>query len=83
MRGSVPNMLIPAGSEMVDKYFAKGTPIGLRLFDGYPESIDDVIVKFGQRDHIERMLNNGELRGTPSTLRFMVRLSGHRPTHAG
>lgn len=74
-RGGVPAKLISDGNAMTGKYFAKGVPTGMRLFEGFPETLDGVIVKFGQREHIETMLNNGEVRVTPSTFYSQASLS--------
>ena len=74
-RGGVPTKLISEGNEMMSKYFAKGEPTGVRLFNGYPESVDGVIVKFGKREHIEKMLNDGQVRVTPSTFYSQASLS--------
>lgn len=48
------------------KYFENGTPTGVTLFKDLPETIENVIVKFGQKNHLERMLNYGEIRLTPA-----------------
>ncbi|MGO8298895.1 hypothetical protein ACC817_22665 [Rhizobium ruizarguesonis] len=74
-RGGVPAKLISDGNAMMNRYFEKGEPTGVRLFQGYPETLDGVIVKFGQREHIEKMLNNGEVRVTPSTFYSQASLS--------
>lgn len=74
-RGGVPAKLASDGNQMMGRYFAKGEPTGVRLFSGYPENLDGVIVKFGQREHIERMLKDGEVRITPSTFYSQASLS--------
>lgn len=48
------------------KYFSSGTPTGVKLFKNLPETIENVIVKFGKKNHLERMINKGELRLTPA-----------------
>jgi hypothetical protein len=74
-RGGVPAKLTSDGNAMMDKYFARGDPTGVRLFQSFPETLEGVIVKFGQRAHIEKMLNNGEVRITPSTFYSKASLS--------
>jgi hypothetical protein len=66
-RGGIPDAVVAEGSSQLDKYFRKGEPTGIRLFQDYPETIDNVIVKFGKKEHIEAMLATGEVRVTPSS----------------
>lgn len=65
-RGGVPEAVITEGNSQLSKYFRNGDPIGVGLFKKYPETLDNVIVKFGERKHIEAMLREGEVRITPS-----------------
>jgi hypothetical protein len=62
---SFPNMAGSEGRDL-DKYFAKGKPTGVRLFKGLPETLNNVIVKFGKRHYLESALRLGELRLTPA-----------------
>jgi hypothetical protein len=50
----------------LDKYFEDGEPTGVQLFRGLPETLDDVIVKFGKRQHLKPMLEHGKLRLSPA-----------------
>lgn len=48
------------------KYFKDGEPTGVRLFRGFPEKLDGVIVKFGKHLHLKPMFEHGKLRLTPA-----------------
>lgn len=61
---------LPAVSEkarqQLDKYFKNGEPTGVRLFRGFPEKLEGLIVKFGKYRHLKPMLEHGKLRLTPA-----------------
>lgn len=61
---------LPAANEkafqQIKKYFEDGEPTGVRLFRGFPEKLEDVIVKFGKHRHLRSMLLHGNLRLTPA-----------------
>ena len=61
---------LPAANEkarqQLHKYFRNGQPTGVRLFRGFPETLEGVIVKFGKHQHLKPMLEHGELRLTPA-----------------
>lgn len=61
---------LPAVSEkakrQLHKYFENGEAKGVRLFRGYPEKLENVIVKFGKHQHLKPMLEQGRLRLTPA-----------------
>ena len=65
-RGGVPPHVISEGNSQLMKYFENGTPTGVRLFTGRPERLDNVIVKFGKREHLEAMYTEGDVRITPA-----------------
>lgn len=65
-RGGVPSETIAEANQEFNKYFEKGIPTGARLFSGRPETIENVIVKFGKHVHLEAMLSRGELRISPA-----------------
>ncbi|WP_427238361.1 hypothetical protein [Bacillus altitudinis] len=52
--------------DQLGKYFVNGTPTGVRLFRDLPETIGNVIVKFGKKNHLENMINKGAVRLTPA-----------------
>lgn len=74
-RGGIPVSLAVEAREQISKYFRNGVPIGVSLFEGYPETLNNVIVRFGKRQHIEAMLHNGEVRVTPSNFYSNASLS--------
>lgn len=61
---------LPAANEkarqQLDKYFENGQPTGVRLFRGFPEELEGVIVKFGKHRHLKPMFEHGKLRLTPA-----------------
>jgi hypothetical protein len=52
--------------DQLHKYFVNGTPTGVKLFKNLPQQLNDVIVKFGKKRHLEPMLKRGEIRITPA-----------------
>jgi hypothetical protein len=65
-RGGVPAGTVRRANEELDKYYDKEVLTGVEMFRNYPEKLDNVIVKFGQKQHLLTMLNNGDLRLTPA-----------------
>lgn len=65
-RGGTPTDAIVKARGELDRYFHVRPPRGARLFKDYPETLENVVVKFGKRKHMENMLTKGELRITPS-----------------
>lgn len=61
---------LPAANEKArqqfDRYFENGEPTGVRLFRGFPEELEGVIVKFGKYRHLKPMFEHGKLRLTPA-----------------
>lgn len=60
--GQPPNDVIEAARIPLLKYFERGTPVGVRLFEGYTAPTTPVIVKYGKRQFLEPMFKSGELR---------------------
>jgi hypothetical protein len=60
--GEPPEDVIATARAPLVKYFEDGTPIGVRLFDGYTAPTDPIIVKYGKRQFLEPMFQNGDLR---------------------
>lgn len=67
LRGGVPFSAANDGNAQLSKYFEHGEPTGVRLFNGMPETLDGVIVKFGKRAHLKAMLDAGDVRATPAS----------------
>lgn len=67
MRGGLPDDVVCSANKELDKYFENGVPIGVRLFKEFPETLANVIVKFGKRQHLEPMIRKGEMRLTPAS----------------
>jgi hypothetical protein len=87
-RGGTPENVITEANKQIEKYFENGRPTGVNLFREYPETIENSIVKFGKRGHLERMLSRGEVRISPadyyssgSLLKAMTDLETQREFH--
>lgn len=65
-RGGTPTAVIAEANDQVRKYFVNDTPTGALLFRNHPETIENVLVKFGKQTHLERMLSRGEVRISPA-----------------
>jgi hypothetical protein len=65
-------LALPAANEkarqQLNRYFENGEPTGVRLFRGFPEELEGVIVRFGKHVHLKPMLEYGNLRLTPAEL---------------
>lgn len=59
--GPPPELIKRAGAP-INRYFEKRPPIGIQMFEGYEVPASPVLVKYGQRRHLEPMLKKGELR---------------------
>ena len=44
------------------RYFEDGTPLGVRMFDGYNVPEPPILVKYGKKQFLEPMIDRGELR---------------------
>lgn len=66
LRGGLRGDVIRTANQELDKYFANGTPTGVALFRNFPETLKNVIVKFGKKSHLRSALTNGEIRLTPA-----------------
>lgn len=60
--GQPPDDVIAAARAPMVKYFENGTPIGIRLFDGYASPAGPIVVKYGKRQFLEPMFQKGDLR---------------------
>ncbi|QHQ37134.1 hypothetical protein [Algicella marina] len=60
--GRPPPNLIKCAGAPIKKYFENGTPIGVRMFEGYEAPSRPILVKYGKRRYLEPMLQKGELR---------------------
>jgi len=60
--GGPPNAVIQSAREPIHKYFEGGTPIGVKLFEGYQAPTTPILVRYGKREFMEPMFKTGELR---------------------
>jgi hypothetical protein len=60
--GGPPVEVVTKARIPLAKYFETGTPIGIRLFDGYDPPVGPIIVKYGKREFLEPMFESGKLR---------------------
>lgn len=60
--GAPPSDVIQSARKPILKYFEKGTPIGVQLFEGYSRPTTPILVKYGKRQFLEPMLQSGELQ---------------------
>ncbi|MBZ9650383.1 hypothetical protein K9B33_22945, partial [Sphingobium sp. 3R8] len=67
LRGGLRMDIVRSANEELDKYFDNGTPTGVALFKNFPEKLENVIVKFGNKNHLNSMISHGEMRLTPAS----------------
>ncbi len=60
--GHPPDEVIAEARLPLLKYFEDGTPLGVRMFEGYDLPNTPILVKYGQRQFMEPMFERGELR---------------------
>lgn len=60
--GHPPDEVIADARLPLLKYFEDGTPPGVRMFEGYDVPKTPILVKYGKRQFLERMMECGELR---------------------
>lgn len=60
--GMAPEEIIESARQPIFKYFEHGTPIGVTLFEGYVPPKMPYLVKYGKREFLEPMFQNGKLR---------------------
>lgn len=60
--GHPPNEVIKEARLPLLKYFDHGTPLGVRMFEGYQVPETPILVKYGKRQFLEPMIERGELR---------------------
>jgi len=60
--GGLPPDVVQAAREPLVRYFDRGAPAGFTMFEGYSAPATPVLVKYGQREHLEPMLHSGALR---------------------
>ena len=66
-RGGVPVDLISAANEPLDKYFADGEPVGVRLFRNLEQPKGSNLVRFSRRKYLEDMFHNGRIMVSPAS----------------
>jgi hypothetical protein len=60
--GHPPDEVISEARLPLVKYFENGTPIGIRMFEGYKAPNTPILVKYGKKQFLEPMIEHGELR---------------------
>lgn len=60
--GLPPDKVIAEARLPLLKYFEDGTPLGVRMFEGYEIPETPILVKYGKRQFLEPMIDRGELR---------------------
>lgn len=60
--GRPPNEVIAEARLPLLKYFEHGTPLGVRMFEGYDVPETPILVKYGKKQFLEPMIEHGELR---------------------
>jgi len=68
-RGGPPpdNVIIEARKPLL-RYFENGDPIAIRMFSGYKPPMSPILVKYGQREFLEPMLDAGKIRICPASI---------------
>jgi len=60
--GLPPEDIIESARQPILKYFEHGEPIGYKMFSGYHVPETPIIVKYGKRQFLEAMFENGSIR---------------------
>lgn len=60
--GGIPDGVVASSRAPLLRYFEKGTPAGVRMFESYAAPPTPIIVKYGKRQFLEPMLATGDLR---------------------
>lgn len=60
--GMSADEIIESARAPILKYFEHGTPVGVRLFEGYKPPNTPILVKYGKREFLEPMFESGTLR---------------------
>lgn len=66
-RGGLQGDLVNEANGELSKYFEKGEPIGVGLFNGLPLRQPNTIVKFSRKEFLEPMLTKGLIRLAPAS----------------
>lgn len=66
-RGGVPDKVVKSMTGEMNRYYAAGDPVGVKLLRSYPENLSDVIVKYGKKEHLRSMFLDGEIRISPAS----------------
>lgn len=65
--GNPPEDVIEQARKPIRRYFEKGDPIAVRMFDGYQKPEAPFLVKYGRREFLEPMLMEGRIRICPAS----------------
>ena len=61
-RGDTPSDVVQSARAPLLRYFEHGTPAGVAMFAGYQAPATPILVKYGKREFLERLLTDGTLR---------------------
>lgn len=65
--GGPPATVIQEARKPILRYFENGEPIAVRMFRGYTAPETSFLVKYGRRESLEPMLNEGRIRICPAS----------------
>ncbi|MFZ0479157.1 MAG: hypothetical protein WAL71_08405 [Terriglobales bacterium] len=66
-RGGTPAGVIAAARAPVLRYFENGTPVAVKMFQGYQAPPAPFLVKYGRKEFLEPMIKEGRMRICPAT----------------
>jgi hypothetical protein len=66
-RGGTPVDVIAAARAPVVRYFERGDPIAIKMFEGYQPPPPPFLVKYGRKQFLEPMLREGSIRMCPAS----------------
>jgi hypothetical protein len=65
-RGGIPSEVIKTAKAEINKYHFVSAPRGVTMFRNYPQNLERVVVKFGKQQHLQNMIDLGEIRLSPA-----------------
>jgi hypothetical protein len=66
-RGGLMSDLLDRANSELTKYFDDGDPLGVKLFAGRPLVLENSIVRFSKKSHLQEMLHLGRFRLAPAS----------------
>lgn len=61
-RGGIPDNVVINAGKPISRYFQDGAPIAVKMFGGYKKPATPFLAKYGRKQFLEPMLNNGIIR---------------------